>query len=194
LPKSYSGDKKYPLMVVLYPRFGSRDIEFIRKFIDEAEKREIVIIAPKDYEGNGKYPDTKIIKQMIFEIKKKFSIDSRNVLLYGFSSGGSFTHEMVARNKDNRGKKIITAYCSVSGGAEYAFEYKYMRKDRMPDNLKIPAYFIWGKMEEPHTLKDVYNFLSKKGWDVTAKVHDGGHYIPDGSISEVLDWFQSKCM
>ena len=42
-------------------------------------------------------------------------------------------------------------------------------------------------MEEPHTLKGVNNFLLKKGWDVTVKVHDGGHYIPEGSITEVLD-------
>lgn len=193
LPKSYSVDKKYPLLVVLYPRFGSSDVQFIGNFIDEAEKREIIVIAPKDYDVTRKYPDTKKIKRMIFEIKNKFSIDSKKVLLYGFSSGGSFTHEVVAANKDEHGKKYITAYCSVSGGAEYNFEYNFIRKNRMSDDLKIPAYFIWGKMEEPHTLKDLYNFLLTNGWDVTVKVHEGGHYIPQGSITEVLDWFQSKC-
>jgi predicted esterase len=193
LPKSYSIDKKYPLMVVLHPRFGSSDLQFIRNFIDEAEKREIIVIAPKDYDETRNYPDTKKIKQMVFEIKKKFSIDSKNVLLYGFSSGGSFTHEVVATNKDKCGEKFITAYCSVSGGTEYDFEYNFIRKDRMPDHLKIPAYFIWGKMEESQAEKEVANFLLNKGWDVTVKVHDGGHYIPEGSIAEVLDWFQSKC-
>lgn len=113
LPKSYSVDKKYLLLVVLYPRFGSSDVEFIGNFTYEAEKREIIVIAPKDYDVTRKYPDTKKIKKMIVAIKKKCSIDSKKVLLYGFSSGGSFTHEVVAVNKDKRGEKIITAYCSV---------------------------------------------------------------------------------
>ncbi len=67
-----------------------------------------------------------------------------------------------------------------------------IRKDSIPQYLKIPAFFIWGKMEESQAEKETADFLLKKGWDVTVKVHDGGHYIPDGSINEVLDWFQSK--
>lgn len=193
LPKSYTSDKNYPLMVALYPPLGSTDNQFIRNFIDEAEKREIIVIAPKDYDGYRKDPNTKKIKQMVIEIKKKFSIDNRKVLLYGFSAGGSFTHEVVITNKDNRGSKYITAYCAVSGGAEYNFEYNFIRKDRISDNFKIPAYFIWGKKEDAHSEQNVYDFLLKKGWDVTLKIHDGGHYIPEGSISEVLDWFQRKC-
>jgi len=193
LPKSYSIDKKYPLIVALYPIFGSTDIQFIRNFIDEAEKREIIVIAPKDYDRNREDPDTRRIRQMVDEIKKKFSIDSKKVLLYGFSAGGSFTHQVVVANKDSHGKKYITAYCSVSGSAEYDFEYNFMKKNRMPDHYKIPAYFIWGKKEDACSVKDVSDFLLKKCWDVTVKVHDGGHYIPEGSISEVLDWFQNKC-
>ncbi len=192
LPKSYSVDKKYPLLVVLYPRFGSSDVQFIGNFIDEAEKREMIVIAPKDYDVTRKYPDTKKINRMIVAIKNKCSIDSKKVLLYGFSSGGSFTHEVVAANKDKRGEKIITAYCSVSGGAEYNFDYMFIRKDCIPQYLKIPAFFIWGKMEESQVEKETADFLLNKGWDVTVRVHDGGHYIPKGSINEVLDWFQSK--
>lgn len=197
LPKSYSAQKKYPLMVVLHP-LGSNGARFINIFIDEAEKREFIIIAPGArniyWDGDRDSPDTKNVKEMVFEIKKKFSVDSKKVLLYGFSSGGSFTHQIVTVNRDSHGEKFITAYCAVSGGAGFNFEYKYIRKDRMPDNLKIPAYFIWGSKEEPNPPgKDVYDFLFTKGWDLTLKIHDGGHYIPDGSISEVLDWFQSKC-
>ncbi|NLD93849.1 MAG: hypothetical protein GX639_14425 [Fibrobacter sp.] len=47
-------------------------------------------------------------------------------------------------------------------------------------------------MEESQAEKETADFLLKKGWDVTLKVHDGGHYIPEWSINEVLDWFQSK--
>jgi predicted esterase len=197
LPKSYSDNKKYPLMVVLHP-LGSNDGQFIRKFIGDAENREMILIAPRArniyWDGDRRSPDTKNVMRMIFEIKRKFSVDNKKVLLYGFSSGGSFTHQIVTVNKDNHGEKCITAYCAVSGGAGFNFEYKYIRKNRMPDRLKIPAYIIWGSKEEPNPPgKDVYDFLSEKGWDVTVKVHDGGHYIPDGSISEVLDWFQNKC-
>jgi predicted esterase len=197
LPKSYSVNKKHPLMVVLHP-LGSTDGQFIRNFINEAEKREMIVIAPGAkniyWDGDRKSPDTKNVKEMVLEIKSKFSVDSKKVLLYGFSSGGSFTHQVVTVNKDKHGEKFITAYCSVSGGAGYNFEYKFLRKDRMPDNLKIPAYFIWGKKEEPQPPgEDVYTFLLKKGWDLTLKVHEGGHFIPEGSIVEVLDWFQNKC-
>lgn len=196
LPKSYTADKKYPLMVVLHP-LGGTDGNFIRNFINEAEKRELIVIAPQAkniyWDGDPKSPDTKNVKEMVLETKKKFSVDDKKVLLYGFSSGGSFTHQVVSTNKDKHGDKFITAYCTVSGGAGYTFEYKFIRKDRMPDRFKIPAYFIWGIKEEPPPGEDVYNFLLKKGWDVTLKVHNGGHFIPDGSISEVLDWFQNKC-
>jgi predicted esterase len=197
LPKSYSVNIKYPLMIVLHP-LGSTDVQFIRKFIDEAEKRAIILIAPKAkdiyWDGDTKSPDTKNVEEMVLDIKKKFTINSKKVLLYGFSSGGSFTHQMVTTNKDKHGEKFITAYCAVSGGAGFNFEYNFMRKDRIPDYFKIPAYFIWGIKEEPHPGEEVYNFLLKKGWDVTLKVHEGGHFIPEGSIVEVLDWFQSKCI
>jgi len=197
LPKTYSSTKKYPLMVVLHP-LGSNGAQFIRMFIDEAEKRETIVVAPGAkniyWDGDRKSPDTKNVIEMVLEIKKKFSVDRKKVLLYGFSSGGSFTHQIVAANRDKHGEKLITAYCAVSGGAGFNFEDKYIRKDRMPDHLKIPAYFIWGIMEGPNPPgKDVYDFLLGKGWDLTLKTHDGGHYIPNGSISEVLDWFQRKC-
>jgi predicted esterase len=196
LPKSYSGNKKYPLMVVLHP-LGSTGGQFIRNFIVEAEKREIIVIAPTAkniyWDSDTKSSDLKTVKVMVLEIKKKFSVDDRKVLLYGFSSGAGFTHQLVITNKDKHGEKLITAYCAVSGGAGFNFEYKYIRKDRMPDRFRIPAYIIWGIKEETHPGEDVYNFLLKKGWDVTAKVHDGGHFIPEGSISVVLDWFESKC-
>jgi phospholipase/carboxylesterase len=196
LPKSYSTEKKYPLLVALHP-FGSTSSQFIKSFIDEAEKREMIVIAGQAsgiyWDGNRKSPDPKHVKALISEIKKNFSVDSKKVLLFGFSSGGSFTHQIVATNRDKNGEKFVTAYCSVSGGAGYTFETKFIKRDRMPDNLKIPAFFIWGKLEEPQPAKDVYDFLVKKGWDVTLKVHDGGHYIPARGISDVLDWFQQKC-
>jgi len=195
LPTSYSVNKKYPLMVVLHP-LGGTDAQFIRRFIEEAEKRDLILIAPraKDifWDGDRRSPDTKNVKEMVLEIREKFSVDNKKVLLYGFSSGGSFTHQIVSTNRDRHGEKFITAYCAVSGGAGFTFEYNFIRKNKMPDCYKIPAYLIWGLKEEPAPGEDVYNFLSKKGWDITVKTHDGGHYIPDGSISEVLDWFEKK--
>lgn len=92
LPRGYSPEKKWPLLVVLHGS-GDRAEGFIRIWqVEQTRGRFILVAVNSQDRGSWNYfGDQKAIFEAIDHLKSKFSVDPRNIWLGGFSAGGFMT-------------------------------------------------------------------------------------------------------
>lgn len=194
LPKGFTPEKNYPLIVLLHP-MGSSHVNFFlaHDWRGQADRRGYILCAPKSrltyWEDDG--TDGESVTRMILYMKRNFPVDHRRIALFGFSSGAHFAHTMVLLNREPvTGRKLFTAWIAGSGGPGYQWD-RCFRKGRVGRRYRIPGFIFWGEQEVPPPGREIAEFLITDKWEITAAPHPGGHWIPEGYIDKAFDWFDT---
>lgn len=97
LPKNFSPEKKYPLIIALHGMAQTSNSAF-EKWKPVADDLNAILLCPKGSDFNQGYTRTPIDDRKIFvdlfnTMKKKYKIDESKSVLAGFSRGGNFAIE-----------------------------------------------------------------------------------------------------
>jgi predicted esterase len=187
LPENYNPSKKYPLFVALHGYGGSPE-NFTRRFHKFLTGKGYIFLAPYGTEvyglksfgwGNTEKCENKILEE-IGEIKKKYSVDEKNIILLGYSQGGSRTFSIGLRNPDIfKGLIIVAGYFKEE-------EVKGYFENLKGKNLKV--YVMVGEKDERVKESNIRakGILEKYGVNVHLEIYKGvGHAFPGDPEKEV---------
>lgn len=122
LPESYSGNKKYALVLVLHGLSDSPNlIELNSAFSKKADKENFIAVYPK---GTGKklswnakfccgdslrnnVNDIKFLDEVIKTVGKDFAVDKERVFVVGFSNGGMMAYSLASELSHVKGIGVV---------------------------------------------------------------------------------------
>ncbi len=129
LPKEYSRDRQWPLVLVFHGGGGNADsAAWVSQMNDKADQEGFIVVYP---EGTGPYQhrmltwnawtccgpamernvnDAKFIRELLFALDRKYMLDPRRIYATGFSNGGMFTYKLACELSD-----IIAAFAPIAG-------------------------------------------------------------------------------
>jgi len=193
LPKRFKKDREYPLVIALHG-FGSNPVDFSETMIKPVTEKGYILVCPyaPDIRGTtsfswGPYElaEERVIKTLT-EMQKEYRIDALNVILFGYSQGGSRAYYIGLRNS-NLFKGVVVA----------AGSYKEEWNEYLPDakKNKLKVYSMIGEedfgLESNQKAKEV---MGKEGIDVNLIVYpEVGHAFPPNpneEIQKALDWIE----
>lgn len=187
IPEDYDSSKKYPLFIALHGYGGSPE-NFTRRLHKFITEKGYIFMAPYGTEiyglksfgwGDVEKCEDKILKE-IGEIKQKYSVDEKNIILLGYSQGGSRAFSIGLRNPE-----IFKGLIIVAG---------YFKKDDVEnylDNLKgknLKVYMMVGEKDERVKKSNVEakEILENCGVKVHLEIYKGvGHAFPGEPEEEV---------
>ncbi|MSR78132.1 MAG: hypothetical protein EXS63_07935 [Candidatus Omnitrophica bacterium] len=185
LPLSFSPEKKYPLIVISYIYTGVKDIdpsEMMDSWSRVAEEREYVVVLP--IVGGI---DEKIIewyRDLLKDVKARYSINRSHVLLTGFGDGAHFAYYLGTTIPEE-----FSAVSPVAGTLKGSWERRiyFKKSDRRPflilsgaADSKVPSRAIQESAEK----------LKSQGYDVSYEELPGeGHTYSDTTVQKIADWF-----
>ncbi len=197
LPENYNPSKKYPLFIALHG-FGDSPVNFskrLKKFITD---KGYILLCPYGTEifgttsfgwGETEKCEKKILKE-IEKIKKKYSVNENNIILMGYSQGGSRAFSIGIRNPDIFKSLIITAgYFTEEDVKDYL------------ENLKgksLKVYMMVGEKDKRVKESSIKakEILKKYGVKVHLEIYEGvGHAFPgepEKEIEKALEFIESK--
>ncbi|MGQ9706640.1 MAG: TPR end-of-group domain-containing protein [bacterium] len=117
IPSDYTPEKMYSIFIMLHG-FGGSPFDFIRGFQEYILERGFIYVVPYGTEifgttsfgwGDAKKTEEKILSE-IRRLKREYSIDNSNIILGGYSQGGSRAFSVGIRNSD-----IFRGFISVAG-------------------------------------------------------------------------------
>ncbi|RLA63147.1 MAG: hypothetical protein DRQ88_12790 [Epsilonproteobacteria bacterium] len=130
IPKKYSPNKKWPLVISLHGYFGTPFFhEIINPFFPHINKKNFLLVFPKGLKDKKKWRywnatkaccdfdnrnpnDVKYLRELIGEISKSHNIDSKKIFLYGHSNGGFMGYKMACEASD-----LISGVVSFGGAS-----------------------------------------------------------------------------
>lgn len=177
--------------------FGSNPVDFSEAMSKPVTEKGYILACPYAPEIRGKtsfswgYPyelaEERVLKTLS-EMKKEYRIDSLNVVLFGYSQGGSRAYYIGLRNS-NLFKGIIVA----------TDHYKEEWNEYLPDakKNKLKVYIMIGE-EDPglESNKKAKETMEKEGIAVKFTVYPGlGHAFPPEpheEIQKALNWIEQS--
>jgi predicted peptidase len=171
LPRDYSPNKFYPLVVALHyggkvTPFYSKD--FVTTFVGPAmENLEAIIVAPDcPAEGWTNPVSESAVLELMLLLMEEYHIDSDRTVLLGYSIGGSGTWYLAARHPD-----LFSAAVPISAPAEV---------ETIPIIQHVPVYVIHGGLDELFPAKEIKRLYEKQklgGAEIELKIVMGAsHY------------------
>lgn len=123
LPKRYSSVERYPLILAFDPHAsGSLPVE---KYISLAEKYNTILVGSNTSKNGLSFPETdKIINLTIEDIKSRFSVDTTQFYVMGFSGGARVASLVALYRGGVRG--LIGCGAGIAGTnqpAKYRFDF-----------------------------------------------------------------------
>ena len=196
LPKEFKKDRLYPLVIALHG-FGSNPVDFSEAMSKPITEKGYILVCPYAPEIRGKtsfswgYPyelaEERIV-EALNEIKKEYNIDSSNVILFGYSQGGSRAYYVGLRNSNLFKGIIVVAGHYREGWNEYL-------PDASKNRLKV--YIMIGE-EDPglESNKKAKEVMESEGIAIKLTVYAGlGHAFPPDSHKEIqkaLNWMEQS--
>jgi len=225
------GHGPHPALVFLHG-YGSNGQNAVRA-MQYAVERGMFVIGPqglKSSDGRRSWSfhpnrperlnESKFVREVIDDATERFDIDRSQILLSGFSIGGSMTSYIACREPD-----IVRAFAPLAGsfwrphpplnactGPVRLFHTHGWRDGTVPLEGRplgggaiiqgdvFYAMQVWRNTNDCHGLK-ADSFKTGEGYwrrrwtgcqsgDLEFALHPGGHVIPDGWTDMVLDWFE----
>ncbi len=186
-PKNYDPSRKYPLFIALHG-YGGSPKNFTRRLHKFLTEKGYVFMAPYGTEvyglksfgwGDVKKCEEKILKE-IEEIRKKYSIDEENIILLGYSQGGSRAFSIGLRYPEIfKGLIIAAGYFKEEDVKDYLENLK-------GKNLKV--YIMVGEKDEKVKESNIKakEILKKYGVKVHLEIYKGvGHAFPGDPEKEI---------
>jgi poly(3-hydroxybutyrate) depolymerase len=184
VPSYYKEDHDWPLVVTLHGTHGwDSSWAQIKEWKHLAEQRGFLVVAPELKSVQGILPvndalwyrdleiDERSILAVIDDVSKKYRIDSKAVLLTGFSAGGYPLYYTGLRNPESFNMLIARA-CNTSIGL-------FERIELTDEARNLPIRIFWGK-DDLSPIRDqswsAIRYLREHGFNyVDYKKIRGGH-------------------
>jgi len=209
LPRNYTPDKKWPLVIDLHGLGGSHRVGGVRREIQDC------VVAFADGRGNTDYKlwgELDVVR-VVHEAKKRFSIDPDRVYLYGVSMGGSGSWQVGVHFPD-----LFAALGPICGNADHrVWEREWAWGEKHPtwmsprkawveatesaaffaENLvNLPSWPIHGDKDNVvpcgHS-RSMAAELEKAGAECHyVEVPGAGHGVPGDKIAEMLEWVKKQ--
>jgi len=182
VPESYDDSQSWPLVVALHGGFGhGRD--FLWTWFREARSRKFLLLAPSSQETTwsilGVDVDLITINNMLEYVMKRWSVDTKRILLTGLSDGATYA---LANALDEN--TPFTAYAPVSGVLP-PFDLRHVKERRI--------YWVHGALDwmfPVNRARQGYTDLKKANANVTLQViEDLSHTYPREQNDRILTWF-----
>ena len=190
VPSNYTPDRAWPLVITLpgTPGWDSAWAQ-IREWKALAQEKGFIVAAPNCRSVQGILPvvktlwfkdletDDKSLLSVLDEVSKKYTIDSKAVLLTGFSAGGFPMYNTGLRHPE-RFNMLIARSCNSSVDLFDKITEDQEKARRMEEVRKTPVVIYWGK-DDPAIQDYCWNavqYFSNHGYtDFQHRKLAGGH-------------------
>ena len=184
LPSYYSDDRDWPLVVTLHGTFGWDSARAqVAEWKYVAEEKGFIVAAPKLRSVQGIIPvvkswwykdlekDERMILATIDDLRSRYRVDEKAVLLTGFSAGGYPLYHAGLRNP-TRFNMLIARACNSDIGL-------FERLDFTDQTRTLPVAIYWGK-DDLKAIRDqswqAFEYLRRREcFATTRKQVKGGH-------------------
>lgn len=150
VPSYYTPDRRWPLVVTLHGTylFDSPDDQ-IKEWKALAEKEGFIVVAPPLRSVQGVLPtlpalfrsdlatDEKTILNCVKDVRRRYSIHPRGILLTGFSAGGYPMYYVGLRHPEIF-SGMVARGCNSS---DWVFEHASVS----PSTQEMPVVILWGR-------------------------------------------------
>lgn len=236
VPDGASGPSGYPVLIHLHGWASSgRAVLRNKQLITTANQRGYIVIAPtgqkspwgkrdwsvRDGADRPRRDEVGFLKKVLNDVAGRIPVDSENVLLSGFSRGGSMVWDIACSAPET-----FKAYAPLAGGfwaplpqrcagparlfhthgwadGTVPLEGRRLGRSRMVQGDIFAGLRIWrqtngcSRRVADERIRDgdrwTRNWTSCSGGkDITLMLHPGGHGMPPGWVNAVLDWFEGK--
>lgn len=208
-PKNYKTGHSYPLLVFLHGNGGTAQSSTL--FFQNYSNSEIIMAFPEGQYpklvngaiGYSWYLETK--DKSVWEIADNYSVENiaayikvinstykiGKVYVFGFSQGASLAYMTGFKYPE-----LVNGVISVGGILPEIDKFGSVVSSKDLENAKQLKFFISrGKKDNLIKKKQfVYQekFLNENEFDVLSIEYDGGHFLTEELIDEILDWIGSK--
>ena len=186
LPREYSPDKTYPLVLGLHfggrvtPYFGGK---LIQSLLQPGLYDLAMIVAPDSLNGRWNTPENEAaLLKLINEVESKHKIDPQRRVLTGFSMGGQGTWTFGAKHQD-----MFSAAIPIAG-----------RPSQTDVSWTIPLYVIHSRADTVVPIEPTQEYVRKlreEGTDVEfIELDDIPHYETvrfAGPLHDAIPWIQN---
>lgn len=195
LPKDYSPEKTYSLVVVLHgggestleleAALGTAVTYLSNTWVPfHKENTEFIALAPVSPRNWGS-DGVALIKEILIEAQRNYRVDPDRIYLWGQSMGGNAAWRAGLHTPDQ-----FAAIAPVCGGYDYGSTLKNLRN--------IPIYQIWGDADpHPGGLAEINQknseTLKELGLDaVSVGVPEGGHELFSSLLPDIFEFFSTR--
>ena len=185
LPKDYSPDIPYPLIICLSP--GGNGKEFRDSVYPVTNEKGYILVGSNDFRNNiGSSVFLPRIYGTLDDVKSKFNIDENRIYACGFSGGGMGTY-VISYFKPRYFRGLI-----VNSGAIHANLYNREMLEQMGVEKVV---LICGRNDNVVTCEYMRNdekWLNSAGIETRIIEFNGGHQIaPADAYMEAINWLDN---
>lgn len=189
VPDSYTPEKDWPLLVILYSDEVVKGSVFIDKWLPELERKEwiVLFISFLDPKEMPQSSDERIFRLMR-EIRKICPIDPRRTWLAAFGEAAHYSFYLGASYPG-----VFSGVALAGGGAQGKFEplFAYERKGAR----EIPFLVVYGDQDQTiqkEAFAVVHKKLAGRGYQIELEEFQGlGHRFYPEFQKRMMDWFEA---
>ena len=185
VPPGYSARRPAPFIMMLHGA-GGNSLRAIQLFEEPARSVGAVLFAPQaegrtwDVIGGDYGPDVAFIDRALRLIFENHAIDPSRVAVGGFSDGASYALSLGISNGDLFRKIIALSPGFAAPGAPHGRPRIFIAHGKQDGVLPFES-----------TSKKLVSALEDAGYDVTLRLHPGGHG-PYPRLEAAWDWFVGR--
>jgi dienelactone hydrolase len=180
LPKAYTPERRWPLLLVFDPRGRSRLAAEL--FREAAEALGFILVSSNDTRSDGPMDvNQKALQALWPEAHLRYASDPRRIYAAGFSGGGMLSWELGRRVEGLAG--VV-----ASGGRFEAHHFK--------ERIAFPCFGAAGDADFNYApMKAVHARLREWGTPERFRVFEGAHeWMPAALAGEAIAWLELMAM
>jgi len=190
VPEYYTADRDWPLVMALHGGSGNGR-NFLWSWLRDARSFGAILVAPTatgpTWALMGEDADTPNLNRILDDVRSRWNIDPKRLLLTGMSDGGTFCY---VTGLD--GASPFTHLAPVS-----ATFHPLMAEIADADRLRgLPIFLVHGRLDwmfPVQVARQTHEALSAAGADVTYReIDDLSHCYPREINAEMLRWLNGS--
>jgi phospholipase/carboxylesterase len=190
VPEYYTPDRAWPLVMALHGGSGNGG-SFLWSWLRDARSFGAILVAPTatgpTWALMGDDADTPNLKRILDELRSRFNVDSKKLLMTGMSDGGTFCY---VTGLD--GASPFTHLAPVA-----ATFHPLMAELADAERLRgLPIFLVHGRLDwmfPVQVARHAHEALSAAGADVTYReIDDLSHCYPREINAEMLSWLRGS--
>ncbi len=188
LPPEYRHNRTYPVLVVLHEA-GQKPLEMLRRWTDAAAEHGYILIAPDWQPAIAGYAfsvrEHNILLASLHDLRRKYSVDSDRVFLFGQGQGGAMAFDVGLSHPD------LFAGVSTMGAHPEMFSERYVRNAQY-----LPFYVVSGNtvVNTAKALRKCFaDEWNSRGYPALWIEYRGrGVEWFGGEVPNIMDWMRTK--